>query len=390
MATTYDAVVVGAGPGGMAAVAASLDAGAQKILWIDPAWQGGRLNSLYREISSNTTVAIYLKAINSSQALRSITDSTPSPNAVTALEAIDHNSTCQLSVAGDMICMLIEGLLARPEVEKLTATVEEAHLDKNIWTLKTTPASPSPIKTTRTILSTGSQPRTPTTHQKYNPNLHQLDLDTCMRRSLLPSLLPGNQPSTIAVIGNSHSGILVVRNLYELAQSSPAHRAITILNFHRRPIKYAIYTDDGIIFDNTGLKGATAEWAREVLERSPDPEIVRFVDDGEDEEAAFREWLPRCTHVVWAVGYERGPIPRVYVEGSRVDGSLEFDMRSSGFRVRGWEENDEVKGLYGTGIAFPEEVEDPEGHVEAAVGVAKFVAFTQRVKGRWMGRGGDV
>ncbi|OJJ98665.1 hypothetical protein ASPACDRAFT_61390 [Aspergillus aculeatus ATCC 16872] len=389
MKPTHDAVVVGAGPGGMSTVAALLDAGAQKILWVDPAWQGGRLNSLYREISSNTTVAIYLKALNSSRTLRSIIDSTPSPNAVTALEAMDPNSTCHLSIAGEMICMLIEGLLARPEVEKLTATVEEAHLEKNIWTLTTTPPSPNPITTARTILSTGAHPRTPTTHQKYNPNLHQLDLDTCMRRSLLPNLLPRNQPSTIAVIGNSHSGILVVRNLYELAQSSPNQHAIKILNFHRRPIRYAIYTDEGIIFDNTGLKGATAEWAREVLERSPDPEIVEFVDDGEDEEAAFREWLPRCTHVVWAVGYERGPIPRVYVEGRRVDGSLEFDMRSSGFRVRGWE-SEEVKGLYGTGIAFPEEVEDPEGHVEAAVGVAKFVAFTQRVKEGWMGRGGDV
>ncbi|PYH83741.1 hypothetical protein BO82DRAFT_330937 [Aspergillus uvarum CBS 121591] len=387
MQPVYDAVVVGAGPGGMATVAALLDAGAQKVLWVDPAWQGGRLNSLYREISSNTTVAIYLKAINSSTTLRSIIDSTPSPNAVTKLEAMDHNSTCQLSVAGDMIHMLIEGLLARPEVEKLTALVEEAHLDKSIWTLTTTPVSPTPIKSHRTILSTGSHPRTPTTHQNYNPNLHQLDLDTCMRRSLLPDLLPRNRPSTIAVIGNSHSGILVVRNLYELAQAGD--RSVKIINFHRRPIKYAIYTDEGIIFDNTGLKGATAEWAREVLENSPDSEIVQFVDDGEDENAAFEEWLPRCTHVVWAVGYEQNRIPRVFVEGRRVAGTVQFDMRSSGFRVDGHDGLDGavVKGLYGVGIAFPEEVEDPEGHVEAAVGVAKFIAFTQRVKERWMGRG---
>ncbi|PYI31203.1 hypothetical protein BP00DRAFT_371445 [Aspergillus indologenus CBS 114.80] len=387
MNSTYDAVVVGAGPGGMSTVAALLDAGAQKVLWVDPAWQGGRLNSLYREISSNTTVAIYLKAINSSQTLRSIIDATPSPNAVTKLEAMDHNSTCQLSSAGDMICMLIEGLLARPEVEKMTAKVEEARLDKNIWTLTTTPPSPTPIQTHRTILSTGSHPRTPTTHQNHNRSLHQLDLDTCMRRSLLPDLLPRNHPSTVAVIGNSHSGILVVRNLYELAQAGDY--SLTIINFHRRPIKYAIYTDEGIIFDNTGLKGATAEWAREVLEKSPDSEIVQLVDDGEDEDAALEEWLPRCTHVVWAVGYERNPIPRVFVEGRRVDGDLEFDMRSSGFRVEGLDGLDGavVKGLYGVGIAFPEEAEDPEGHVEAAVGVAKFIAFTQRVKERWMGRG---
>ena len=48
----YSAIVVGAGPGGLAAVASLLDAQIASILWVDRTFQGGRLNEIYREISS--------------------------------------------------------------------------------------------------------------------------------------------------------------------------------------------------------------------------------------------------------------------------------------------------------------------------------------------------
>jgi cation diffusion facilitator CzcD-associated flavoprotein CzcO len=47
----YDAVVCGAGPGGLAVLCALLDDGLRKILWVDRDFQGGRLNTMYREIS---------------------------------------------------------------------------------------------------------------------------------------------------------------------------------------------------------------------------------------------------------------------------------------------------------------------------------------------------
>lgn len=53
--TDYEAAVIGAGPGGLSTVAALLDTGITRILWIDKAFEGGRLNTLYREISSYVT-----------------------------------------------------------------------------------------------------------------------------------------------------------------------------------------------------------------------------------------------------------------------------------------------------------------------------------------------
>lgn len=77
----------------------------------------------------NTKTGIYLDAIYGSCTCRSIIESTPAPNAITELKAINRESTCQLSLAGDMICMLRDGLLGCPEVEKIVGEVEEAYFE---------------------------------------------------------------------------------------------------------------------------------------------------------------------------------------------------------------------------------------------------------------------
>lgn len=78
---------------------------------------------------SNTKIGIYLDAIYASRTCRSIIEFTPAPNAITELESMDRESTCQLSIAGDMICMLRDGLLQFPGVEKQVGKVEQMFLD---------------------------------------------------------------------------------------------------------------------------------------------------------------------------------------------------------------------------------------------------------------------
>lgn len=80
-------------------------------------------------LRSNTKIGIYLDAVYSSNACRSIIESTPAPNAITTLQSMDRDSTCQLSLAGDMICMLRDGLLQRPEVESMKGKVDTISLD---------------------------------------------------------------------------------------------------------------------------------------------------------------------------------------------------------------------------------------------------------------------
>jgi len=46
----YEAVVVGAGPAGLAVVGNLLEQKRAPILWVDDLFQGGRLNQYYREV----------------------------------------------------------------------------------------------------------------------------------------------------------------------------------------------------------------------------------------------------------------------------------------------------------------------------------------------------
>ncbi|KAJ5371992.1 hypothetical protein N7517_003998 [Penicillium concentricum] len=376
-AATYEAIVVGAGPGGLATLATLLDVGVRNILWVDTTFGGGRLNELYREISSNTKVGIYLDAIYASPTCRSIIQTTSAPNAITQLESLDRESTCQLSLAGDMIYMLRDGLLQFPEVEKKVSKVEQIFLDEGTWTAS---MADTKVKAKRVFLCTGSHPKSASLHQPINPELIVLDVDQCMRRSKLPSLLPEDCKSVVGVVGNSHSGILCCWNLYEISKSN--QRDVKMFNFRRRPLTYAIYTKDGIVFDNSGLKGKTAEWAKNVMEKDLDRTRLEDINLGKDEDSVYREYLPKCTHIVYAIGYERSSLPEIYINGQRRETEVEFDMHSSGFHYRGGGER--VFGLYGNGIAFPQLVKDPGGHIEEAVGVAKFFGFAEKVKESWL------
>jgi alpha-1,3/alpha-1,6-mannosyltransferase len=46
----YEAVVIGAGPAGVAVIGNLLEQKKAPILWVDHVFQGGRLNKYYREV----------------------------------------------------------------------------------------------------------------------------------------------------------------------------------------------------------------------------------------------------------------------------------------------------------------------------------------------------
>ncbi|WVW81108.1 hypothetical protein I302_103099 [Kwoniella bestiolae CBS 10118] len=379
LSRSYKAIVIGAGPGGLATMKSLLDVGLNKICWIDKNFKGGRLNELYREISSNTKVGIYLDAVHASPTCQRIIESTPSPNAITGLEKIDRDETCQLSLAGDMIEMLQRGILKDKGVEKVQAEVKEISLEGSTWSIGLH-NHPSPLTSPRLFLCTGSHPLTPKFHTPYNPHLKVLDLDRCMIKSTLPSLFPRDQKSVVGVIGNSHSGVLVCRNLYEIQKEQ--QRDLRIINFKRSEIRYAIYREDGIVYDNTGLKGDTADWSKDHMDNpSTDVrEVIEQVDISHNAEEVYKKRLGECTHLIYAVGYEANPYPRITIDGKEVkQDDLTFDQQTSEFSLSG----KKVKGLYGLGIAHPERSHDPEGNEENNVGLAKFFKFGETCQELW-------
>ena len=63
----YEAVVIGAGPAGVAVVGNLLEQRKAPILWVDHAFQGGRLNKFYREVPrfmfSSSKLLMFLNAL---------------------------------------------------------------------------------------------------------------------------------------------------------------------------------------------------------------------------------------------------------------------------------------------------------------------------------------
>ena len=239
------------------------------------------------------------------------------------------------------------------------------------------------VSSDRLILCTGAAP-TGIPLSVPGLQLTQIHLETMFQPTQLVKIIPPSTPTTIAVIGASHSAILVLLNLFHLAQRSHPH--LRVRWFTRNALKYALYEDGKIYYDNTGLKGLAADFAREQLEddklpTSPAGKFITKIDCSRDEKAAYKQHLPECTHVVHAVGFTTNPLPKLTRNGKAL-GTPTYDHLNGGFADA---QGKSIPGLFGAGIAFPEKVTDPAGHPELSVGLWKFMTYLKRVVPTWMG-----
>ncbi|GIJ90751.1 monooxygenase AgnR1 [Aspergillus pseudoviridinutans] len=382
------AVVVGAGPAGLAVVGNLLERQlGGKIAWVDPYFQAGRVGRKYREVPSNTKVSFFQAYATGVQPFRAVISSTRMPNTFTTLAKLDQDQTCLLQHGADMVQSLTEGIVKLDRVVQCKGYVVAANLAEKTssWTVRIKSHGSSEefeVETPKLILCTGSSPTTAPVPVPGH-NIQRLDLDIVLKPSELASYLPRNTPSTIAVVGASHSAILALLNLVDLARSS--HPQLRIKWFTRHPLRYAEYMDGWILRDNTGLKGLAADFARQQLEDEvlPTSEAGRFISKVDcssgKEMAQFKLQLPFCTHIVQAIGFTRDPLPELSVNGSPLE--PDFDHETGGFYDQ---RGRLVKGLHGAGIAFPERTVDPHGNVEYAVGFFKFMKFIKRVCPQWV------
>ena len=171
-------------------------------------------------------------------------------------------------------------------------------------------------------------------------------------------------------------------NLYDIARSS--HSNLRVKWFSRRPLVYAVHMDGWILYDNTGLKGIAASFARENLEddklrSSPVSKYIEKIDCSHNEQSTYESMLPKCTNLIQAVGFVRDPLPCLTRDGTMLE-NVAYDHERGGFRDG---EGRKLTGLYGAGIAFPELVTDPAGNTELAVGFWKFMKYLKNVVPQW-------
>ncbi|WED43466.1 FAD-dependent oxidoreductase [Legionella cardiaca] len=339
---TFQWAIVGAGPAGIAAVGKLLDYGVapHDILWIDPAFTVGDLGHLWRNVSSNTTVKRFLDFLN---AVESFAYHQVANNF--SLSQFDINSTCTLSEVVAPLQWVTNRLIEKVVAEK--TIIHQMALSERTWTLQ---SSTETFKAKNVILATGALPSS----LNY-PGVDVIPFDIAIDKERLASTI--NREETFGVFGSSHSAIIIVQYLVDLGVNK-------IINFYRSPCRYAIDMGDWILFDNTGLKGQTAAWARQHIDGVLPSNLVRY----NTAEANIARFLPECNKVIYAVGFEK--------RKNIVIGDYEDVEHNPQVGIIG-------PGLFGLGIGYPELKADPYGSVESQVGLWKFMDYLTRVMPLW-------
>jgi len=339
--TVHSWAVIGAGPAGIAAVGRLLDHGVagDQIAWIDPDFAAGDLGAKWRAVPGNTHVALFLDYLNASPSFR-FADAPRFD-----LTDIDPGQTCLLGLIADPLVWISQHL--RERVTSTQAVATELTLRNRRWLVRT---DDSEIEAKNVILAVGSIPK------KLDHELQEIPLEIALNPHKLGQLpLEG---AKVAVFGSSHSSMVALPNLLDTGVDK-------VINFYRSPTKYAVYLDNRILFDDTGLKGKAAEWARENIDGTYPERLQRYrVNCPESSEQ-----LQACTHVVYTVGFSRRQLP-----ATPQWGQLEYDTANGIL----------APGLFGVGIAFPDYGIDSFGSGEYRVGLSKFMNRLNCVLPLWL------
>lgn len=336
--------VVGAGPAGIAAVGQLIDNGVpgKQILWIDPKFKNGDFGEYWSEVSSNTTVKLFNDFLVKCKSFNY--KKRPKPF---KLDNLPANETCKLKFMLEPLEYVTKEL--QSQVKHVKQYVAKISLSDRLWHMKMT--DDSILSAKNVILATGATPRSlPPTN-----GVEVIDIYDALDTAKLAKKV--NKNDCVAVFGASHSAVILLRELLDLGVKQ-------VVNFYREPLRFAVELDDWILFDDTGLKGTTAIWARDNLNGKMPKRLKRVISNDENVD----QILPTCTKVIYAVGFnQRAPIISEYPNHkyNPYNGII-------------------APGLFGIGIGFPESKTDQYGNTELRVGLWKFISYLDKAVPLWL------
>lgn len=342
-----DWLVVGAGPAGIVTIGVLMDVGVdpKRITWIDPEFNVGRMGKYYSHIESNNKARDFIAFINACKTFGQC-----SCPALDELRKTDPQKPCLL----DSIVAPLQGIsdYLRTQVVTMQDSLQRMFFKNGLWYVRM--KKNGPYSAQHIVLATGAQPRT----VQVDPDQKVIPLDYALDPATLKSLV--TPQDKIGVVGGAHSAILLLKYLSTM---NVKH----IYNFYRHPITYAL--DQGCwALDPLGVKGTTGKWAKEVLEKNPPANITRVqVADNEKLQSKIKQM--QCSKVIYAVGYDRAPLPLV----NDVKPITEYDGKTGIIAPR----------LFGIGVAFPEYKTD-DGYPRHIVGLNCFMDYALRLVPQWV------
>ena len=340
----YEWAVVGAGPAGIAAVGKLLDNGinSSKILWIDPDFSVGDFGKKWCFVPSNTRVKLFINFLLASDAFEF-----SKKNELFKIEQILPDETCPLGLMTETLQWVTNNL--KMKVHSSNDFLTSLKMKNRFWQLSF--QKNKQIFSKNVILATGSEEKT----LNYS-ELKTIPLEIALNPNKLKDF--SHTYTTVAVFGSSHSAILAIRNIIENCPNAK------IINFYKSQLCYALHSGDTILHDNTGLKGTTAQWAKEHLHGNFPENLTRIHIADED----FKTELLNCSHAVYAIGFQKR---NIQIEGFA---NCEYNPQTGII----------APGLFGIGIAYPELKQDIFGNKEYRVGLWKFMNYLTSILPIWL------
>jgi len=341
----YDWAVIGAGPAGIVTVGILLDLGVdpRTIAWVDPEFMVGRLGQYYTTVPGNTKTKLFIDFINACRTF--VASGSP---AIERLKEYDLEKECSLRVIVDPLLDITAYL--RTLVDSYQQCLKALTCSEGKWHAS---LARGELEAQHVVLALGAHPKS----LHYTEPDRELSLDIALQKQCLSHYV--SPSDTIAVVGSAHSAVLVMKFLSEL----PAGR---IINLYTKSLQYAVDLGSWTLNASLGLKGIAAEWARTVLEKQPPANLIRLLNTPE----ARAAWLPICTKIIYAAGYERNELPSINNESI----AISYDETSGVIAPR----------LFGIGIAFPELHTDTLGNSEYRIGLNSFMEYARRVVPHWI------
>lgn len=328
----YEWAVVGAGPAGIIAMGVLLDLGTdpERIVWIDPEFSCGRLYK-YANVPGNAKTWQFIEFLNSCKTFQECN----SP-AAAKLYTLDQDFEYPLEVIVEPLIDISHYLCSLVTCKK--ERVCSLNYVNDVWSVG---IGTECTTANHVILATGSHSK----RLDYDCK-NEIPLDVALDKPTLASQI--SLKDTVAVVGSGQSAILLLKHLSEI-------QCGRIINFYRNAIEFG---------GESGLKGQTARWARDVLLKAPPANLIRMFNSCD----ALKAWIPLCTKIIYAVGFERNELPPI------TNASLNLEDYHGVLGPR----------LFGIGIAFPEKYEDESGKVIARIGLMSFMEYAQEILPYWM------
>lgn len=342
----FEWCIIGAGPAGIATVGKLIDFGCDPatILWIDPEFSVGDFGTKWHNVASNTKVRLFKYFMHSC-------DSFGYDNLGQNfdIDKLASETTCRLGTVAEPL----QSITHRLQQTVLSVRDYVRYLDMNdqSWRLHTDKQT-TPYHAEKVVLAVGAEPK----HLDYGGPAQTVTLTEALDEKRLPEAVGSND--TVAVFGSSHSSIMAISHLVNLGIKR-------IINFYRSPLKYAVDMGDWILYDNTGLKGSTARWAKQNLHGTLPDNLERY----HCHDISIDDYLAQCDKIIAGIGFNTRQ--SVQVQGFN---KLEHDSNTGII----------APGLFGTGIAFPKYHIDPMDIGEYRVGLKKFVDDLDKIIPLWI------